>query len=253
MNDALGPINLVVLALPGAALLWTARLVYGRRGTSSDDVLKRVLSTASWLMLLLAFFGVVGGMTGPFALLALPIVWIVFIMILGQYRRSENRALLDVLAIAAERGLPLDAAARAFADERADELGLRAGRLADSLAAGTPLPEALESSGHRFLPIDAKLAVRVGWETGQLGPAIRRITGMNASVESMLRTTSVKFLYLFVLFFTAVGILSFVMLRIIPTFAKMFEEFELKLPPPTLLLVAISDKALIYSPILIPW
>src|SRR5688500_13381182 len=108
MNEALGPLNLAVLAFLGVALLWTLRMVYGQRGAGSDDVLKRFLSTAGWLMLLLALLGVVVGMAGPFALLSIIILPAILIMVIGQYRRSERRALLDMLAIAAEKGLPLE-------------------------------------------------------------------------------------------------------------------------------------------------
>ena len=39
----------------------------------------------------------------------------------------------------------------------------------------------------------------------------------------------------------AIGILTFIMIKIVPVFEKMFVEFELKLPAPTLILIAISN------------
>jgi type IV pilus assembly protein PilC len=44
-----------------------------------------------------------------------------------------------------------------------------------------------------------------------------------------------------VVILVAVGILTFIMLNIVPVFAKMFEEFDLPLPAPTVLLVNISN------------
>lgn len=252
MSEALGPINLVVLIPPAVALLWTVRLVYGRRGATSDDILKQVMSTAGWLLLLVGLIGMVVGTAGPFSILAIVVLPAVLIMAVGQFRQSERRALLDMLGIAAERGIPLESAARAFADERGDELGLRAAHLADLLEAGMPLPEALSASGHYYLPTDARLAVRMGTETGSLGPALKNITGMGQTLETTLRTLSVKYLYLIVLFNVGVLILTFVMLKIVPTFAKMFDEFGLTLPAPTLFLVALSNKVVKLSPLMAP-
>jgi type IV pilus assembly protein PilC len=53
-------------------------------------------------------------------------------------------------------------------------------------------------------------------------------------------------IYPVVVVLVACGILTFIMWKIVPTFKKMFEEFELKLPPPTQLLIAMSDYVVNY-------
>ena len=49
----------------------------------------------------------------------------------------------------------------------------------------------------------------------------------------------------------AVGILTFIMIKIVPVFIKMFKEFEVQLPTPTKLLIAISNGTVQYW-VLIP-
>jgi type IV pilus assembly protein PilC len=50
----------------------------------------------------------------------------------------------------------------------------------------------------------------------------------------------------------AVGILTFIMLNIVPVFQKMFEEFGLKLPPMTIILINISNWVVKYGWFSIP-
>ena len=81
------------------------------------------------------------------------IVLAIIAMAVARYRVLERRALLWGFAIAASKGIPLEQVARAFADERADEIGVRASRLADLLESGVPLTEALASS-RTWLPMN---------------------------------------------------------------------------------------------------
>ena len=238
--ESLGPINLGGLIVLGFALMWTVRLVYGRRRATADDAVKQLLLIGAWLLVALGTAGVIIGMTGPLSLFLLLATPVIVLMCVAEYRASERRSLLFALATAAEKGLPLEAAARNFALERDDSLGYRAARLADALAAGAPLPAALARTGHP-LPLDALLAVRVGYETGSLGPALRHVARTSASGREPMRAILQKLFYLLVLVNVAAGILTFVMLKIIPVYKKMFLEFDLELPGATVVLVNFSD------------
>ena len=167
----INPLNFLGTAILGAALLWAVKLAYGRRRATSDDLVKRLMLLAGWMLLLTGTVGVVVGLSGPFALVPL-LGAVVAAVGYFKYMTAERRALLWALAVAAEKGIPLEQAARAFADERGVQIGVRVSRLADMLESGVPLPYALDMTRNP-LPADALLAARLGQATGRLGPALR--------------------------------------------------------------------------------
>ena len=59
--------------------------------------------------------------------------------------------------------------------------------------------------------------------------------------ESLKRKVKGALIYPVIVVVVAILILTFIMLFIVPTFEKMFEEFGLKLPAPTILLIAMSN------------
>jgi type II secretory pathway component PulF len=179
------------------------------------------------------------------------VILAIIIMVVGRYRGAENRTLLWCLAAAAERGIPLEQAARAYSLERSDELGIRAARLAQLLEGGTPLSLALAKTRVR-LPLDTLVAVRVGIETGDLGAALAKIAKYDDDADTLLRSIFEKVFYLGVVANVLIGILMFIMLKIVPVFARMFEEFELELPAATQLLVALTEFFIYYWFLLLP-
>jgi type II secretory pathway component PulF len=238
--ESLGALNLIGLILLGAALLWTVYLVYGRRGLTSDDALKRILIIAAWTMIFMGALGLITGLTGFAAVALWLIIPVVVIISVHKYRVSESRALLWVLAIAAERGIPLERVVRAFADGRSDEMGLRALRLADLLDAGVPLPAALRQSRHP-LPRDAVLAVGIGCEMGQLGPALRQVIVRYEEFGSMLEALLWKLFYLMLLVGFIMLIVFFVSLKIVPVYGMIMADFGLAMPALTDWVIASGD------------
>ncbi|MEO8494094.1 MAG: type II secretion system F family protein [Planctomycetota bacterium] len=249
--EVFGSISLFVLIWIGVAVLWSLRLAYRKRGAAADDAVRLILTVAGWVMILA---GILGTAMQAF-IFGTPLSWVVIlaiiIMAVGRYRSAENRTLLWCLAAAAERGIPLEHAARAYALERSDELGIRAARLADLLEGGTPLSLALAETRVR-LPLDMLVAVRVGIETGDLGTALAKVAKYDDDADMMLRSIFEKVFYLGVVANLLVGILTFIMLKIVPVYAKMFDEFELKLPLMTQLLVYIADIFITYWFVLLP-
>jgi type II secretory pathway component PulF len=234
-----GPLSLLVLIPMGVALLWAVQLLYRARG-AADDPLRLILTLAGWIMIVV---GLIGTATHLLFVVS-PVGWIVVLMILAmavaRYRALERRSLLWSLALAAEKGIPLEQAARAFADERVDEMGIRANRLAGYLEAGMPLNDALRAS-RTWLPTDALVAVRLGSETGHLAPALTHIATPDDELNFLLRSVFEKFIYLAIVVNVLLMILTFMMLKIVPVFAKMFEEFELDLPSVTVQLIAFAE------------
>jgi type II secretory pathway component PulF len=161
-------------------------------------------------------------------------------MAANRYRAGETRILLWQLGTAAEKGLPLAPAAYAFGLERGDEMGRRALRLGAALAGGAPLEEALRQARLR-MPFDLALAIRLHLGKDELGHAIRDavMAGGRRSPEAM--SLLQRLLYLVMMTVMGTGILTFLMVKIIPTFQAIFTDFELSLPRPTLLVIACCE------------
>ena len=255
MNESLGPFNLVLLALPGIGLKFAIWAMYSRRATAAADPMKILLSTASTLLLIVAAAGGVLGLIGTpssplgFIFFWLPVIVVLLIailMALDRYRHGEHRALVWSLAAAAQRGIPLSEAARAYADETLGDTGARALGLARGVEAGLPLSAATRAARLR-LATPMTLAIRLGEALGMLGQAMRQQIEDSAEIDAALRGAITRFIYLGNLVIAAAGIETYLMITIIPVFEKMFDEFGLALPPPTILTVRLANFCVEYG------
>ncbi len=59
--------------------------------------------------------------------------------------------------------------------------------------------------------------------------------------ESLKRKVKGAMVYPVVVVLVAVGILTFIMIKIVPAFSKIFDDFEADLPAMTVMLIGISD------------
>ncbi len=242
MGESLGPFNMILLALPGIALKVAVRIMYGRKAYAASDPLKMLLSVAGSLLIVLAVLGAIIGLVGMWLMIVpVTIVFgIVLLMAFDRFRQGEHRSLVWTLAVAAQRGVPLPEAARAFADETQNDSGARALALAQSLERGQPLSQAVRDARLRMsTPI--RVAVRIGESLGMLGQAMRQQLDDASDTDGLIRSVTSRFMYLYIVIVVLSGVLSFVMLRIVPVFQKMFEEFGLELPTMTKSLIDVSD------------
>jgi general secretion pathway protein F len=233
--------TLVLLVIPAIALRLAVRALYGRQRLVTADPMQTLLSLSSTILFVMAGLGLIVGLLGLWALMIpLPLVFIVVVlMTIDRMRHSEHRALIWALAAAAEKGVPLSEAARAYADETMGDTGLRALALAEAIERGEPLPAAVRSARLR-MGSAMKLAVRLGDRLGLLGPAMRQQLDGSHHIDAALQAAIGRFFYLGGVTFVLINVTIFVMLKIVPVFQKMFYEFGLKLPAMTNLVIDVS-------------
>lgn len=241
MNQPLGPINLILLAPAGLAVLVATRVLFGRARQVPADPMQVLLTAASSILFVVAAVGAVLGLVGIWILLIpLPIVALVlFFMVLDRGRHSAHRALVWALAAAANRGIPLPEAARAFADETQGNTSHRSLLLAEALERGQPLAQAARIAWLR-MSTAMRLTVRVAEPLGSLGPAMRQQMEDSQQVDLVLRDAIGRFFYLGILITVMNIVCTFMMLKIVPVYQRMFEEFGLRLPPLTRFVIEIS-------------
>src|SRR5262249_59236252 len=164
----------------------------------------------------------IGWLLGP--------LWVVFF---GRARATRQATLLRTLAIAVDRQLPLVPFLEALSDEAGGRWRWKVKGLADLIAAGVSIPDALEAMPG-ILPGDSVALVRVGARTGNLTGALREAA---AQARRRSETTGMRsqgtLLYACLLFLLLRIISSFIMIWIIPKFKAIFEGFDVRLPAVT--------------------
>lgn len=161
------------------------------------------------------------------------------VYMLWQSRRRTQDAFLAFLAVSIERGVPLAPAVEAFAREQRGWMGLRARQAADMLRAGWALPDVLQHVGG-LVPTKSLVLINVGHQTGSLAPAIRCAVGSREPYLPIWVQLTGRLLYLGALVVFAGLIATFMLLKIAPAFCKIFDDFGMKLPILTQLVVDFS-------------
>lgn len=240
MNEPFRIYNLVLLAIPGLALLLCVRLLYGRKSSAAPDSSLLALRIAGRVMLLAALGGVIFSMTGlVLGIIVTLMTCIIWFMTLDRRMRLDHQALLASIGVAAEKGIPLPEVVLAFADEMNSGGARRALWLAQALQQGVPLDQALSYAWIKCSTA-SRMAVRVGLSLGALAPALRSQLRTSDELEDMLRPMLSRWVYLVNLLFAGEVIVTFIMIWIVPVFDKMYSEFGLKLPVMTVLLINFS-------------
>lgn len=110
----------------------------------------------------------------------------------------------------------------------------------DEIESGATLSEAMAKVPKVFNRLYINM-IKAGEAGGALEVILRRLADFMERAESLKRKVKGAMIYPVVVVNVAIGILTFIMIKIVPVFQKMFDEFELKLPPPTEILIKVSE------------
>lgn len=164
---------------------------------------------------------------GPLLLLAAAAV--VIVAAIERAYRARQYAALGLLAVAAERRLPLAPVLQSLAEEHGGRLGRALRELLARLNAGWPPHEALWLSPG-VIPPDALPTLRVGYESGRFAEALRRAVEVRNADRPYWDAVSGKLVYLVVLLSFALSIVTFMALKIVPAFHKIYDDFNAEMP-----------------------
>ncbi len=217
------------IMIAGLAILWLQNRASSNGRSRQADGPSNVIAAIAWTLVIVGLFAVAALMTGVWSIVVWPVLAAILLSLLYRYRSTERRSLLWTLMLAAERDIPLETAARAFASERRDHIGNRAFDLAEYLEAGLPLALALKRSRLHF-PHAVLLSAELGQQTGNLGGALRQTLKLSNDWEIVLRSVAERTFYLICLVLFGGALLAFMMLKIVPAFVKILDEFGLEAP-----------------------
>lgn len=145
------------------------------------------------------------------------------------------------LSILQDAGLPILRSLKILEDNA------KPGRLKSSLMdvceeieGGSTLSEAMGKCPKVFNRLYVNM-IKAGEAGGALETILQRLADFQERAESLKRKVKGALIYPIIVVLVAIGILTFIMIFIVPTFEEMFEEFELPLPTATILLIAMSN------------
>ncbi|OGS48456.1 MAG: hypothetical protein A3J79_08955, partial [Elusimicrobia bacterium RIFOXYB2_FULL_62_6] len=118
-------------------------------------------------------------------------------------------------------------------------LGAVLGAITKEVSAGGALHKALEKHPKVFDEVWISL-VQAGEVSGQLPTVLRQITAYNESQENLKSKIITALAYPAVLMCSSVGVLIYFIVYIVPVFADIFRDFNLKLPFITQMIVSVS-------------
>src|SRR5205807_5740055 len=110
----------------------------------------------------------------------------------------------------------------------------------DDVESGSTLSEAFSKHPKAFDRLYVSM-VKAGEAGGALEVILQRLADFKEKAQSLKRRITGAMVYPAVVITVAVGILSFIMIFIIPKFEKIFKEFEMTLPEPTQWLMNTSN------------
>jgi protein transport protein HofC len=166
--------------------------------------------------------------------------------IVARRRATRQDALLWIMAIAADHGMPLPPAVLAFADQCRGRARGRIAELARQLDAGTPLPEALESQ-RKLASRDAVLLAWVGEGTGRLPQALRIAATARSARLPIWTAIASRLAYLLLMLFALQTIMGFILYFILPKFEAIFKDFGITLPEVTVMIISASHFLIRYG------
>jgi type IV pilus assembly protein PilC len=141
-----------------------------------------------------------------------------------------------------EAGLPvvrsLDILQRQFRGEMRDALA----QVKEDVESGSNLSESLSRQNHVFDKLFVNM-VRAGEAGGVLDLVLTRLAEYREKSQTLKNRVIGAMVYPAAVTFIAAGILTFIMMFIIPRFEQMFVELGIKLPLPTEILIGISRTA----------
>ncbi len=146
----------------------------------------------------------------------------------------------EQLSTLIDGGVPIVRAITLLGENTSDKkLGAILNKIAKDLSSGTSFSSAVEKHPDVFDNL-WKTLIQVGEVGGKLSLVLRQITEYVKSTERMKSKIITALTYPAILLLMAMGVLTFFIVKIVPTFAKIFDDFQMDLPVITKMVLGVS-------------
>ena len=166
--------------------------------------------------------------------------------VFGGVKGKELTLFTRQLSILQDAGLPILRSLKILADmQKPGRLKYSLEDVCDEIEGGSTLSEAMSKSPKAFDRLYVNM-IRAGEAGGALEVILRRLSEFMERAEALRRKVKGAMVYPIVVVSVAVGILTFIMMKIVPQFKKIFDDFGTTLPPMTEFLINVSNLAVSY-------
>ena len=162
-------------------------------------------------------------------------------LVFGGVRSKDLTAFTRQLSILQDAGLPILRSLRILGDQaKPGRLKYSVEDTCEAIEGGDTLSEGMAKAPKAFDRLYVNM-IKAGEAGGALEVILQRLADFKERSESLKRKVKGAMIYPIVVVFVAVCILTFIMISIVPSFQKIFEDFGLTLPLMTLYLIAVAD------------
>ena len=166
--------------------------------------------------------------------------------VFGGVKGKELTLFTRQLSILQDAGLPILRSLKILAQmQKPGRLKYSLEDVCDEIEGGSTLSEAMSKSPKAFDRLYVNM-IRAGEAGGALEVILRRLSEFMERAEALKRKVKGAMVYPIVVVSVAVGILTFIMIKIVPQFNKIFADFGTTLPPMTEFLINVSNLAVSY-------
>ena len=166
--------------------------------------------------------------------------------VFGKVKGKDLTLFTRQLSILQDAGLPILRSLKILAEmQKPGRLKYSLEDVCDEIEGGSTLSEAMSKSPKAFDRLYVNM-IRAGEAGGALEVILRRLSEFMERAEALRRKVKGAMVYPIVVVSVAVGILTFIMIKIVPQFKKIFDDFGTTLPPMTEFLINVSNAAVNY-------
>jgi type IV pilus assembly protein PilC len=159
----------------------------------------------------------------------------------GMVKRKQVTLMTRQLATLIDAGLPLlRSLSILFDQQKPGKLKNILDDLVNDVQSGTTFSEALAKHPKAFDKLYVNM-VRAGEVGGMLEVVLNRLADFAEKREALARKVKSAMIYPIMVILVAGGIVAFLLVRVVPTFAEIFADLGGALPAPTQFLVNASD------------
>jgi type IV pilus assembly protein PilC len=230
------------LILLGIGLRMSLRLTYGARGPEQGDPVHAFLNITGWVLIALGIApAILGGIVSVFGSIVLLLAIATLIETVVLSRAGQRRSMCRLLSLILERGTKLESSAQIAGQAMRGTVGRAVQRLFDDINRGVPLTAAIAREP-RALPPEALAYLAAGSTRQARIAALRELSRPeHGEMTTLWRNCIDRLSYLIAVIMFMTCLLTFIMIKIVPEFVKIFYEFDLDLPATTQLLVEFSE------------
>jgi len=235
------------LILLGIGLRMSLRLTYGARGPEPGDPVHAFLNITGWVLIALGLApAILGGIFSAIGSIVVVMAVATLVEMIVLRRTAQRRSMCRMLSLILERGAHLESSVLLAGQALRGSVGRAAQRLFDAMNGGMPLTAAIVREP-KALPPEALAYLAAGSSRTARIAALRELSRPDQGELNVLwRNCIDRVSYLLAVMLFMGFLLTFIMIKIVPEFVKIFYEFDLDLPALTQLLVHFSQFVLNY-------